>query len=140
MSKFGERLRNELNRKGLKQVDFAERIGLSKVAINRYVMGKREPPYDTLIRIANSLDVTVDYLIGNDIPKAKQVNVKADTYKRARRYIPKVRIIGRWEYVGFQNKFKCSECGAWIEYYDGIKAYYCSNCGAEMIFTGGNDK
>ena len=72
MSKFSERLRNELNRKGIKQVDFAERLGLSKVAINRYVLGKREPSYDTLIQIANSLEVTVDYLIGNDQKRKRE--------------------------------------------------------------------
>lgn len=140
MSKFAERLRKELKNKNMTQAELAEKLGIAQPTLNHYINDRREATYDRLILMADILGVTVDYLIGNDHVIAKQIDVKADNYKRTRHYIPKVRTIGRWEYVGFSNKFRCSECGAWIEYYDGIKAYYCSNCGAEMIFTGGNDK
>ena len=45
----------------LKQV--AERSKLSEAAICLYENGKRKPMLDSLIRLANALDVTVDQLL-----------------------------------------------------------------------------
>ncbi|MBS7224405.1 MAG: helix-turn-helix transcriptional regulator [Clostridiaceae bacterium] len=67
MNRIGE-LRREL---GLKQVEFCKEIGVSQAALSGYETGKYQPDNDILVRIANRLNVSTDYLLGKtDIKKA----------------------------------------------------------------------
>ena len=54
-------LRNEY-RKTLKQM--ADDFGTSHQVISRYELGQTEPDFDTLIKIADYFNVSVDYLLG----------------------------------------------------------------------------
>lgn len=66
MNRIGE-LRREL---GLKQVEFCKEIGVSQAALSGYETGKYQPDNDILVRIANRLNVSTDYLLGKtDIKK-----------------------------------------------------------------------
>jgi transcriptional regulator with XRE-family HTH domain len=51
-------------RKNLTQQAVAEYIGSSSVVYSRYERGTRQPSIETLLRLADLFDVTVDYLIG----------------------------------------------------------------------------
>ncbi|MBO8168170.1 MAG: helix-turn-helix transcriptional regulator [Thermoanaerobacteraceae bacterium] len=56
--------------KGLTQNELAERLKISRSALSLYELGKRQPDYETLQKIAKYFDVTTDYLLGlTDNPK-----------------------------------------------------------------------
>ena len=59
---FGNRLRQLLDERNISQAHFADRIGVSRSRMNNYVAQRSEP---TLIRIANTLDTTIDFLLAN---------------------------------------------------------------------------
>ncbi|MCY6957829.1 helix-turn-helix domain-containing protein [Clostridium brassicae] len=50
----------------LTQAELGEKIGLTKVDISRYETGKVKPGLVTLCKLADTLNVTVDYLIGRE--------------------------------------------------------------------------
>ena len=49
---------------GMSQKALAEKIGVSQQSINKYENHNIEPDIDTLVRIADCFDTSVDYLIG----------------------------------------------------------------------------
>ncbi len=50
---------------GASQKQLAEAIGVSQQSINKYENHKIEPDIDTMIRIADYFETSVDYLIGH---------------------------------------------------------------------------
>lgn len=50
--------------KGKTQEDIAKILGVTRPAYTAYETGKRNPDYDTLEKIADYYDVTIDYLLG----------------------------------------------------------------------------
>ncbi len=50
--------------KGLTQKEIAEHIGVSRQAYANYESGNREPDFKTLLKLAEYLDVSTDYLLG----------------------------------------------------------------------------
>ncbi len=46
----------------------ADCIGCSVTVYSRYERGEREPSIEMLIKLADFFDVTVDYLIGREVP------------------------------------------------------------------------
>ncbi len=50
-------------RKGFTQVETAKRLGISKQAYNNYEHGRREADYETLLKLAEIFDTTVDELL-----------------------------------------------------------------------------
>ena len=66
---FGKRLRKVRMDRHLTQQKLAEMIGLALRSYQCYEQGTREPPMDMLIKLSNTLDVSVDYLLGrSDTP------------------------------------------------------------------------
>lgn len=62
---FHERLQAILDLKDLKQVSLVELTGLSSAQINHLVSGRtKDPKFSTVVRIADALDVSLDYLAG----------------------------------------------------------------------------
>lgn len=58
----------ELRREfGYTQEELAEKMGLKYYNIGDWERGKCEPCNDDLIKLSKIFDVTVDYLIGNDV-------------------------------------------------------------------------
>ena len=62
---------------GVTQKQLAETIGLSQQSINKYENHNIEPDIETLIRIANYFDTSVDYLIGHSTLRRKLEAVSA---------------------------------------------------------------
>lgn len=62
---FHERLKMLREESGFTQQHLAEVLNLTSGAVSHYENGTNEPTIDTLIRIADVLNVSVDYLVGN---------------------------------------------------------------------------
>lgn len=52
-------------KRGISQQKLADQIGVSQQSINKYENHNIEPDIDTLIRIADFFNTSVDYLIGH---------------------------------------------------------------------------
>lgn len=63
---FNKRLRSMRMKRGLTQQRFADILGIALRSYQCYETGTRTPCYDLLIQIANTLDVSLDYLLGRD--------------------------------------------------------------------------
>ena len=57
------RIRDARKAKGLTMKVLGQRIGVAESTVSMYENGKREPDHATLIKIANTLEVSVDYLL-----------------------------------------------------------------------------
>ncbi len=64
MNKFAERLRELRLEKGFSRKELAEKLGTLQRNISYWELGQRECGFDMLIKIADVLDVSVDYLLG----------------------------------------------------------------------------
>lgn len=73
---FGERLKLVLQRKDISQVALSKELGLTSVAVNRWCNGITQPDNDTIVKIANYLDVSTDFLLGNDKKNNKYKNLE----------------------------------------------------------------
>ncbi len=65
-SNIGERLIYLLEVNSMRQKEAADRLDIKIPTFNGYVNNIREPNIETLIRIADFFNVTVDFLIGHD--------------------------------------------------------------------------
>lgn len=62
---FSERLKKLRKDTGLTQVDVASKLGISQQAYASWERGVKKPTQDNLVKIAQILDVSIDYLVGN---------------------------------------------------------------------------
>lgn len=61
---FKDRIRETRERKGLSQNDLAEKAGMQASAISHFESGRRAPSFDNLRKLADALDVSIDFLLG----------------------------------------------------------------------------
>lgn len=64
MGTFGERLKYEREKAGVSQQELADRLKLSQSSIAYYERDKKQPPFETLNKIADFFNVQTDYLLG----------------------------------------------------------------------------
>lgn len=64
---FGERLKQAREEKGYNQRQFAERLGITPSRLNYWEKDKREPDVAIIKQIAQVLDISSDWLIGNNV-------------------------------------------------------------------------
>jgi transcriptional regulator with XRE-family HTH domain len=69
---FGTRLHTLRKERKLRQEDMAKQLGIARTTYAMYEQGKREPDYNTLIKLATFFEVSIDYLLGTT-PEIKQV-------------------------------------------------------------------
>jgi transcriptional regulator with XRE-family HTH domain len=62
---FGERLTLVRKRKNLSQAETGKKIGINGDAYGRYERGEVRPTIEMAVKIAQALDVSLDYLTGN---------------------------------------------------------------------------
>lgn len=67
------RLREMRTRQRLRQEDVAEQAGIARTTYAGYEQGRKEPDHETLIRIAQVLGASVEYLLGLD---STQIDIK----------------------------------------------------------------
>lgn len=63
-----ERLREAMEKRGMRAVDLVEVTGIPKGTISYYLSGKTEPKADRLYIIAQALDINEAWLLGYDVP------------------------------------------------------------------------
>ena len=61
---FGENIVVERKKKGLSQEELAKKAGTIAVTVGRYERGEIKPSIDMAAKIAEILDVSLDYLVG----------------------------------------------------------------------------
>ena len=62
---FGENVATARKKKKLSQADLAKEVGTIAVTIGRYARNEIKPSIDIATKIADVLDVSLDYLVGN---------------------------------------------------------------------------
>lgn len=75
---FGKRLKALREERNIKQGQFADRIGISRQSMNCYETGKYSPDTETIIKIADFLECSTDYLLGRTKHKNHKVYVEFD--------------------------------------------------------------
>ena len=61
---YGEKLRYLRSRRGLSQKELTDRLQINRSTYARYETSATQPDFDTLSRLADFFDVTIDYLLG----------------------------------------------------------------------------
>lgn len=59
-----ERIKGLMNEERISQAELARSVGISQSAVCNWLNGKKEPSIDSLWRLADFFDVSVDYIIG----------------------------------------------------------------------------
>lgn len=73
---FHERLRAMRENRGMKQNEAAAKIGIKNNTLSSYESGDRQPDYNTLIKIADLYEVSVEYLLrGKALSDKKDENL-----------------------------------------------------------------
>jgi transcriptional regulator with XRE-family HTH domain len=71
--KISDRLKEARQKKGLKQKDMAEKLGISRAGYSRLENGYVELTTKNLLRIAEILDISMDWLLfGKEVDQTKQ--------------------------------------------------------------------
>lgn len=71
---FSERLKKLRKQAQLTQVDVAEKLGISQPAYASWERGVKKPTQENLVKIAQVLNVSVDYLVGNSEEKSDELD------------------------------------------------------------------
>lgn len=71
---FSERLKDLRKQAGLTQVGVAEKLGISQPAYASWERGVKKPTQENLVKIAQTLNVSVDYLVGNSEEKTDELD------------------------------------------------------------------
>ena len=68
---FNQRLRQSRNARKYTQQNMADMLGCTLNAYQKYEQAEREPSLDTLVKIADILNVPTDYLLCRDLTVLK---------------------------------------------------------------------
>lgn len=69
--------------------DLARRLDLDHGRVSNWERGQHDPPYDMILRIADALDVSVDWLMGEPVPMRDPASSRMKPIARAgTRWIP----------------------------------------------------
>ena len=71
---FSERLKELRKQAGLTQVELAGKLGIVQSSYADWERGKKKPTQANLVRIAQILNVSVDYLVGNSEEKTDELD------------------------------------------------------------------
>lgn len=61
---FPQRLKELRLKKGLTQTELGEKVGVKQNTFTNWENGKREPNFETLLKLASILNTTTSYLLG----------------------------------------------------------------------------
>ena len=74
-NEIGNRIREARVQAGLKQKELAEKIGVSESRVSQYEKGSQNPRIGTLLKIADALEISVQYLCGD---QWESINMKQE--------------------------------------------------------------
>ena len=72
---FSERLKELRKKANFTQVEVAEKLGISQPAYASWERGAKKPTQENLVKIAQVLNVSVDYLVGNSEEKLDNIEL-----------------------------------------------------------------
>lgn len=125
-----KRIKEQLEKNKMSQRELAEKTGITEVTISRYVSAQRVPKATEIKKIADALNCSCDYLIGNkDKKNDKNTNEMLKTMMDAlEKQIPKkpIRIDAWGEY------YKCPICDKYAVDNLGCKYKFCRECGQKF--------
>ena len=75
---IGPRIAALRRERGMSQSELAAAIGVSPSALGMYEQGRREPSADTMVALAQSLEVTTDFLLTGKV----SAPAEADAFSR----------------------------------------------------------
>nr|DAL58972.1 MAG TPA_asm: Repressor protein CI [Caudoviricetes sp.] len=117
MQMFNERLKTLRIQRKMTQSELAKKIYISQPAYSKYEVGTASPNPETLSKIADALDVSVDYLLGSDSQTARPGYIRIPVLGRVAAGIPidaieevidwediSAEVAGDGEYFGLQIK------------------------------------
>lgn len=70
---FGDILRELLNDRDITQKQLAMSLNIAASTLGNYIQNSREPDFETLKRLADFFDVSVDYLLSHPSKKADNI-------------------------------------------------------------------
>ena len=73
---LGEKIKALRKRHGLSQEELAERVEINSTHLSRLETGKYQPSIDVLKRLAESLEVSTDYLLSADAEERAEVHIR----------------------------------------------------------------
>jgi transcriptional regulator with XRE-family HTH domain len=69
---MGQRILELLEQKDMTQRELAQKLGITEVSVSRYINGTHKPHSDIISKIAECLNVSVDYLLGRTSNKNEE--------------------------------------------------------------------
>lgn len=69
---LGNRIKQRRLELGLTQEDIAKKIGVNRSTVSSWEIERREPDGEILAKLANILQCTTDFLLGNNTPSLQQ--------------------------------------------------------------------
>lgn len=63
---FGDCLKSVLDDREISQREFARQLNIAPTTLNGYIKNTRQPDFELVKKIADTLGVSVDYLFGTD--------------------------------------------------------------------------
>ena len=136
---FGERLSHIMREYDVSLRELSRRTGITVTTLCRYANCKRIPRATEILKCADALSVTCDYLLG--LSDGPHLTGKGERIVGKRCGEPEQKT-GRWmEHIfndGIMGRrpraLMCSQCNTLSLY----RTNFCSSCGAEMIQRGGD--
>lgn len=103
--KFGDRIKQLREEKEVKQKDLANYLQITTPTLSNYELNKSIPgDLETLIKIANYFNVSVDYLIGNTNTKYKELTKQEIENLNRYRELPASIKYDIDDYIEFKHK------------------------------------
>lgn len=87
---FSDRLKQSRVKKNLSQKEVANMVFVSQQAYAKWEKGLTTPNPDTISKLSKILDVTTDYLLGNEIKKEFNSDLNEKDIKEIDKYMEKV--------------------------------------------------
>ena len=75
MDNFGKTLKMLRNNRNISAVKFSEDLNIHRGSLSNWETGRRTPDSEMLLKIANYFNVSVDYLLGNDVNNADDTKI-----------------------------------------------------------------
>lgn len=70
---FHERLKTIREKRDIRQKDAATKVGIKNNTLSSYESGDRKPDYETLIKLADLYEVSIEYLLrGQELPEKEK--------------------------------------------------------------------
>ena len=81
-NKFAKNIKTERENKHISQSKFSELIGVTPQAVSKWECGQSTPDMETVCRIADILEVSLDYLVGRTYTKEVLTELPDDNILR----------------------------------------------------------